>query len=51
MKKKSIMKILVAVDGSEHSLGVVKYTVEQAGWYSETPTVELVYVHLRLPYL
>jgi len=45
------MKILVAVDGSAHSLRALKYTVEQARLYRYTPTLELVYVQPPLPYL
>jgi nucleotide-binding universal stress UspA family protein len=43
------MKILVAVDGSKHSVKTVKSLIEHAGWYGETPGVELVNVHLPLP--
>ena len=43
------MKILLAVDGSKHSLKAVKCLIEHAGWYRENPTVELVNVHLPVP--
>ena len=45
------MKILLAVDGSRHSLDAVDSVIEHAGWYSETPVVELVTVHLPVPKL
>ncbi len=45
------MKILIAVDGSAHSLDAVRYVIEQAGWYREKPAVELVFVHPALPHL
>lgn len=43
------MKILLAVDGSKHSLITVKCLIEHADWYREKPTVELVTVHLPVP--
>src|SRR5258708_15755445 len=43
------MKILLAVDGSKHSLKAVRYLTEHAGWYRENPRVELVNVRLPVP--
>src|SRR2546428_12027457 len=43
------MKILLAVDGSKHSLKAVKCLMEDADWYREKPAVELVNVHLPVP--
>jgi len=43
------MKILLAVDGSKHSLKAVKTLIAHADWYRETPAVELVNVHLPVP--
>jgi nucleotide-binding universal stress UspA family protein len=45
------MKILLAVDGSKHSLKAVKCLIEHADWYPEKPGVELVNVHLPVPKL
>jgi len=45
------MRILLAVDGSKQSLDAVDSLIEHAGWYSDTPEVELVTVHLPLPKL
>jgi nucleotide-binding universal stress UspA family protein len=45
------MKILIAVDGSRHSLAAVQFVIEHANWYREKPTVELVTVHLPVPTL
>ncbi len=45
------MKILLAVDGSKHSLKAVKCLIEHADWYREKPGVELVNVHLSVPKL
>ena len=45
------MKILLAVDGSKHSLEAVKSLLEHSGWYREKPVVELVTVHLPVPKL
>ena len=43
------MKILVAVDGSKHSLAAVQSVIRHADWYREPPSVELVTVHLAVP--
>jgi nucleotide-binding universal stress UspA family protein len=43
------MKILLAVDGSRHSLKAVNSFIEHADWYREKPAVELVNVHLPIP--
>src|SRR5712691_12735935 len=43
------MKILLAVDGSRHSLKAAKTLIEHADWYREKPVVELVNVHLPIP--
>ncbi len=43
------MKILLAVDGSKHSLKAVRYLTEHTGWYRENPRVELVNVRLPVP--
>jgi len=45
------MKILLAVDGSKHSLKAVKCLIEHADWYRDIPQVELVNVHLPVPRL
>lgn len=43
------MKILLAVDGSEHGLAAVDCLIDHADWYRERPQVELVTVHLPVP--
>jgi len=43
------MKILLAVDGSAHSLTAVKSVIDHADWYRAKPEIELVNVHLPLP--
>ena len=45
------MKILLAVDGSKHSMDAVKCLIEHADWYRSKPVVELVTVHLPVPKL
>lgn len=45
------MKILLAVDGSKHSLRAVDCLIAHADWYREKPTVELLTVHLPVPKL
>jgi len=43
------MKILLAVDGSKHSLKAAKYLARHARAYRKRPQVELVYVQRPLP--
>jgi len=45
------MKILLAVDGSKHSLDAVDNMIGHAGWYRAKPAVELLTVHLPVPKL
>jgi len=45
------MKILLAVDGTAHSLDAVKCVIDHADWYREKPQVELVTVHRPVPKL
>jgi nucleotide-binding universal stress UspA family protein len=45
------MRILVAIDGSAHSIEAVKYLIAHVNQYRETPAVDLVYVNLPLPRL
>src|SRR3954471_21688393 len=50
-RERRAMRILLAVDGSKHSLKAVDSLVEHASWYRDTPQVELVTVHLPVPRL
>jgi len=45
------MKILLAVDGTAHSLDAVKCVIDHADWYREKPQIELVTVHRPVPKL
>jgi nucleotide-binding universal stress UspA family protein len=45
------MKVLIAVDGSKHSLGAVQCLIDHADWYRGKPDVELLTVHLPVPKL
>jgi nucleotide-binding universal stress UspA family protein len=45
------MKILLAVDGSKHSLRAVDCLIKHADWYRDKPLVELVTVHAPVPKL
>jgi len=45
------MRILVAVDGSKHSLVAVQSLIDHADWYRRKPEVILVTVHLPVPRL
>ncbi|HTO51246.1 MAG TPA: universal stress protein [Burkholderiales bacterium] len=44
-----MLKILLAVDGSENASRAAQTLIETAGWYKEPLEVELVTVHLPLP--
>ena len=43
------MKILLAVDGSKHSLNAVKCLIEHADWYRKSPAVTLAHVCPPVP--
>ncbi|MEO8202527.1 MAG: universal stress protein [Betaproteobacteria bacterium] len=43
------MNILLAVDGSEHSLAAVSGLIRHAARWKESPVVYLTYVHLPVP--
>lgn len=45
------MKILLAVDGSKHSLDAVKFLIGLLDQMRERPQVELVFVHAPVPKL
>lgn len=45
------MKILLAVDGSRHSMKAVDSLIEHARFLRERPQIELVTVHLPVPKL
>lgn len=45
------MKVLLAVDGSPHSLGAVRYLIDQVARHREPPQIELVTVHRPVPML
>ena len=44
-------RILIAVDGSSHSIKVCKSVIRQVSDYKEPPELHLVYVHLPVPTL
>jgi len=44
-----MLKILLAVDGSESAARAARKLIETAGWYKEPPAVELLAVHLPVP--
>lgn len=44
-------RILIAVDGSSHSIKVARAAIRQAGTYKQPPELHLVYVHLPVPTL
>ena len=43
------MNILLAVDGSKHSLKAVSGLIEHVDWFTKPPKVHLTYVHLPVP--
>jgi nucleotide-binding universal stress UspA family protein len=46
-----VTRILIAVDGSSHSIKVSKAVIRQVSDYKEPPELHLVYVHLPVPTL
>lgn len=46
-----MLKILLAVDGSETATRAAQKLVDSAGWFKEPLEVELVTVHLPLPHV
>ncbi len=44
------MKILVAVDGSPHSLRTVAGLADRIGWFSDAPAITLLHAHPPIPY-
>lgn len=46
-----MVKILLAVDGSESSLRATRSLIETAQWFKELPQIELVTVHLPVPHV
>jgi nucleotide-binding universal stress UspA family protein len=45
------MKVMLAVDGSSHSLDAVRCLIDQVARYREPPEIELVTVHRPVPML
>jgi nucleotide-binding universal stress UspA family protein len=46
-----MLKILLAVDGSESATRATRKLVESLPWYREPPTIDLLSVHLSVPNL
>jgi nucleotide-binding universal stress UspA family protein len=46
-----VSRILVAVDGSSHSVKVAKAVIQHVSAYREPPELHLAYVHLPVPTL
>jgi nucleotide-binding universal stress UspA family protein len=45
------VRILLAVDGSKHSLNAVRFLIGHSGWLRDKPEIDLVTVHLPVPKL
>jgi nucleotide-binding universal stress UspA family protein len=43
------MKILLATDGSDHSLRAAKYIADHSAWLRNPPEIHLITVHLPIP--
>jgi len=43
------MKILLASDGSDHTLRAAKFVADHAGWLKQAPEIHLLTVHLPIP--
>lgn len=44
------MKVLLATDGSQHSLDAVEAFVSRFAWFRQPPEIELCHVHPAIPY-
>jgi nucleotide-binding universal stress UspA family protein len=44
------MKILIAVDGSPHSLAAVAALADRVAWFRDKPQLTLLHSHLPIPY-
>lgn len=44
------MKVLLATDGSQHSLDAVEAFVSRFAWFRQPPAIELCHVHPAIPY-
>jgi nucleotide-binding universal stress UspA family protein len=44
------MRILIAVDGSAHSLAAVTAFADHATWFRDTPEITLLHAHPPIPY-
>jgi nucleotide-binding universal stress UspA family protein len=44
------MKVLLATDGSQHSLDAVEAFVSRFAWFRQPPAIELCHVHPSIPY-
>lgn len=44
-----MLKVLLPVDGSPSALRATQKLVDTLAWYKETPTIDLVAVHLPVP--
>jgi nucleotide-binding universal stress UspA family protein len=48
-EENSVTRILVAVDGSSHSVRVARAAIRHVSAYKEPPELHLVYIHLPVP--
>jgi nucleotide-binding universal stress UspA family protein len=44
------MKILMAVDGSAHSLKALETLLASVAWFRDAPVVDVIHVHAPIPY-
>jgi nucleotide-binding universal stress UspA family protein len=44
------MKVLIATDGSKHAMVALESFLARIAWFREPPVIELVHVHLPIPY-
>lgn len=44
------MKVLLALDGSKHSMVALDALIERLDWFAEPPVIDLVTVHAAVPY-
>ena len=44
------MKVLLALDGSKHSMVALDALIQRLDWFAEPPMIDLVNVHSAVPY-
>ena len=44
-----MLKIMIAVDGSEASLRATQSAIQSIAWYKQAPRIDLIAIHVSIP--